>query len=268
MDLKQPSMEVQKFYNKAYDWVLTVGPRILIAIVVLLLGLWFIKILKKWIHHALTKKAVEYTLVPFLLNLTITALQILLILLVMQILNIQLTLFAALIAAFGVAAGLALSGTLQNFASGVLILILKPFRTGDNIITQGQEGTVSSIEIFYTIIKTFDNKTVIVPNSKLSNEVIINTSREGTRRVDIELKFSYGVDLEKIKSTIEKTISNSQNFLKDPVHRIGIIALEPDGYKIIINIWTNAHGFQDTKLLFQEKLMADLKTDGVKLPGM
>lgn len=100
------------------------------------------------------------------------------------------TMFAALVGAFGVAAGLALSGTLENFTSGILILLLKPFRVGDNIIAQAQEGTVTSIQLFYTVVLTFDNRTVIVPNSKLSNEVIINLSREGLRRMDIELKLA------------------------------------------------------------------------------
>ena len=117
-------------------------------------------------------------------------LKILLALALLQVLGIQMTMFAALVGAFGVAAGLALSGTLENFTSGILILLLKPFRVGDNIIAQAQEGTVTSIQLFYTVVLTFDNRTVIVPNSKLSNEVIINLSREGLRRMDIELKLA------------------------------------------------------------------------------
>src|SRR6185312_5183593 len=110
----------------------------------------------------------------------------------------EMTLFATVVGAFGVAAGLALSGTLQNFASGILILLLKPFKVGDNIITQGLEGTVTSIEIFYTLVTTFDNRSVIVPNSKLSNEVIINISREGRRRLDINYKFANNIDIKTV----------------------------------------------------------------------
>ena len=120
----------------------------------------------------------------------------------MQLLGIQMTIFAALIGAFGVAAGLALSGTFQNFASGVLIILLKPFRVGDTVSTQGHEGTVKAIRLFYTVILTFSNTTVIVPNSKLSNEIIFNLSREGNRRIDIEIKFNYGVDFEQIKGIV------------------------------------------------------------------
>jgi small conductance mechanosensitive channel len=186
----------------------------------------------------------------------------------LQILGIKMTLFAALIAALGVAAGLALSGTLQNITSGIMILLLKPFRQGDNIIAQGQEGTVSSIQIFYTVVTTFDNRTVILPNSKLSNEVIINTSRQGTRRLDVELKFNYGIPLEQIREIVNKTIAASGNVLKEPLPRIGISSLDPDGFKVMINAWTNSHGFHDTRLAFQEQLMTNLKDGGIKLPGM
>jgi small conductance mechanosensitive channel len=260
-------MDIQKFYDKAYNWVLAYGPRVLIAIVVFFVGLWLIRILKRWITNALRKKFVHSGLTPFVVSLSVTTLHILLVLLILQIVGIELTLFAALIAAFGVAAGLALSGTLQNVTGGILILLLRPFRQGDNIITQGQEGTVSSIEIFYTVITTFDNRTVIVPNSKLSNEIIVNTSRAGTRRIDIELKFNYGVAFDHIKTIIEKVISEN-NFLAEPKYRIGVSSLDPDGFKVLINVWTQAHGFNDTRYHLQEKIMSELKSQGIKLPGM
>src|SRR3954470_15622031 len=149
----------------------------------------------------MTRRQLDSSLQPFLLSLLFTILQVLLLLTAMQIIGIQMTIFAALIGGIGVAAGLALSGTLQNFTSGILILMLKPFRVGENIIAQGQEGTVKTIQIFFTVVKTFDNRTVIIPNSKLSNEVIVNLSREGKRRLDIELKFNYGVDFEQVKNS-------------------------------------------------------------------
>jgi small conductance mechanosensitive channel len=261
-------MDVQKLYTRAYDWVLIFGPRIIIAIIVFFVGLWLIRTFGKWIRKRLAKRFTASTLAPFVVSLCVTGLHILLVLLVMQILGIQMTLFAALIAALGVAAGLALSGTLQNVTSGILILMLKPFKLGDNIIAQGQEGTVSSIQIFYTIVTTFDNRTVIVPNSKLSNEVIINTSRMGTRRIDIELKFNYGVQFKTIQDIINKTLDDYRDTLKEPIHRVGISSLDPDGYKVIVNVWVNAHGYQDSRYLLQEKIMDRLKSESIKLPGM
>jgi small conductance mechanosensitive channel len=169
------------------------------------------------------------------------------------------TLFATVIGAFGVAAGLALSGTLQNFASGILILLLKPFVIGDNIVTQGLEGTVTSIQIFYTLVRTFDNRSVIVPNSKLSNEVIINISREGSRRLDIEIKFPYTIEIEKVKSIINYSVDRSENILQTPERRIGVTAMELDGFKLDINVWVKAHGFQDTRLALQNTILKDIQ---------
>jgi small conductance mechanosensitive channel len=261
-------MNWDKFYNQAYTWLLSVGPKILLGIIVVILGLWFIRIVKKWLNGHLLRKDVISSVRPFLVNLITITLQILLVLGFMQIVGIQMTVFAAAVGAFGVAAGLALSGTLQNFTSGVLILFLKPFRVGDNILAQSTEGTVASIQIFFTVVKTYDNRTVIIPNSKLSNEIITNLSREGKRRMDIELKFGFGIDFKQIKDIIDKSIGSIVGLLKDPAHRIGVSSIEPDGYKVSINVWAPAHGFADVKLVLQQKIIEDLKADGIKLPGV
>jgi len=261
-------MHIEKLYDRAYDWLITFGPRFIIGILVLIAGLWLIRVFANWSHNRMHKKEVNPTVKPFLVSLIKVVLRILLILGVMQIMGIQLTLFAALVGAFGVAAGLALSGTLQNFASGVLILLLKPFVVGDNIITQGQEGTVTSIQIFYTIVKTFDNRTLIVPNGQLSNNTIINMSREGTRRMDINYKFANGIDIKQVRSVINSTIDKAENVLATPARRIGISLLEPDGYTIAISVWVNAHGFEDAKQVLQEALLQDIKDAGIKIQGV
>lgn len=261
-------MDLEKFYHQVYQWLLKYGLRFVIGLVVLIVGLWLIKLLIKWIQGRMQHRNVAASAKPFLLSLTSIALRLLLILGVMQILGIEMTLFATLVGAFGVAAGLALSGTLQNFASGVIILLLKPFTVGDNIITQGMEGTVKSIQIFYTLVTTFDNRSVIVPNSKLSNEIIINISREGIRRLDMELKFSNGIDIKQIKSIVNASIDKCKNILSKPERRIGIAVLETDGYKLGINVWVNAHGFQDTKLAIQETILQDIKDAGIKIAGL
>lgn len=260
-------MNWDKFYNQAYTWMITVVPKIILGIIVVILGLWFIRLTKKWLNGHLLQRDVTSSVRPFLVNLITISLQILLVLGFMQIVGIQMTVFAAAIGAFGVAAGLALSGTLQNFTSGVLILFLKPFRVGDNISAQSIEGTVSSIQIFFTVVKTFDNKTVIIPNSKLSNEIITNLSREGKRRLDIELKFGFAIDFNHVKTTIDNSIASVVGLLKQPEHRIDISSIEPDGYKVLVNVWAPAHGFQDVKLLLQQKIVEDLKGNGIKLPG-
>jgi len=258
---------MNKFYDKALDWLISFGPRILISIIIFIIGIWLIKKLAGTISAILTRRNVDPSLRPFLSGSVAIILDILLVFAIMQILGIQLTIFAALVGAFGVAAGLALSGSLQNFTSGVLILLLKPFRVGDNIITQSLEGAVTTIRIFYTVVTTYDNRSVIIPNSKLANEMIINLSKEGKRRVDINLKFSYAIDFEQVKKIIEQTIQANHSILKEPASRIGINEIQADGYLIMVNVWINAHGFQDMKMQLQEALVHDLVAGGIKFPG-
>jgi small conductance mechanosensitive channel len=261
-------VHIETLYNRAYDWLISFGPRLVIGMLVLFAGIWLIRLLARWSHNRMQKKDVNPTVKPFLISLLTIALRIVLILAVMEIIGIQLTLFAALLGAFGVAVGLALSGTLQNFASGVLILLLKPFVVRDNIITQGLEGTVTSIQIFYTLVKTYDNRMLIIPNGQLSNNTIINISREGNRRLDINYKFGNAIDIKKVKSVINKTIDKSKDALATPARRIGVALLEPDGYTIAINVWVKAHGFEDTKLVLQEAVLQDIKDAGIKIQGV
>lgn len=262
------AIDIRKIYDKIFDWLLEHGPGFLTGMAVLFIGLWLINLLLKWSHNKMHHKEVDPTIKPFLLSLLGVALRVLLILGVMQIIGIQMTLFATIVGAFGVAIGLALSGTLQNFASGLLILLLKPFSVGDNINTQGIEGTVTSIQIFYTIVTTFDNRVVIVPNGQLSNQSIINISREGTRRLDINYKFPNAVDIKQVKSVITAALDSCRDCLKTPEKRIGVGELLPDGFVLSINVWVNAHGFQDSKLIIQERILQDIKDAGIKIQGL
>lgn len=261
-------IKTEQWLSKLSTWVVNKGPSIILALVVLLVGLWLIRLFSDYLGRLMQRKKIDRSLKSFLRSMIVVVLRVLLLLVVMQIAGIAMTLFAALITSLGVAAGLALSGTLQNFASGILILFLKPFRVGDNILTQGQEGTVNEIRIFHTIIVTYDNRRVVVPNSKLSNEVIINLSGSGNRRLDIEMKFGNAVDYEQVKTVINQAIAESGSILDDPPRRVGVSSLEPDGYKVMLNIWISAHGFVDTKMQFQEVLLQRLRTSGLKLPGM
>lgn len=257
-----------KFIDKAYDWILRVGPKIILGIVIFIIAQVLIRLIKKWSRKFMTKREMDASLQPFLISLLFAILQVLAILATMQVVGIQMTIFAALIGGIGVAAGLALSGTLQNFTSGILILLLKPFRVGDIIIAQGQEGVVQSIQIFYTVLVTYDNRDVIIPNGKLSNDLIVNISQEGKRRMDLDIKLSYGIDYKHVMEVVQKTIAADKNLLTDPPPRVGINLLEADGYHLSIDVWTQPHNFIDTKLALQVRIMEDLKAAGVKLPGM
>lgn len=257
---------MNKFYDNAVNWLILFGPRILIAIILLVVGFWLIKKFRALVHRILLKRRVDASLRPFLTGTLSLILQVFLVFAVMQVVGIQLTIFAALIGAFGVAAGLALSGTLQNFTSGILIIILKPFRVNDIISSQNIEGTVTAISIFYTIVTTADNRTVIFPNSKLSNEIITNMSRAGRRRLDIELKLPFAIPFDKVKPIIEKTLADNINFFKEPATRVGVSSIEADGYKILINAWSKANEYLATKMKFNEELLNDINSAGIKLP--
>jgi small conductance mechanosensitive channel len=261
-------MNLEKFYDKAYSWILTVGPRVLLGIVIFIAAQVLIRLLKKWLRSFMHKKEFDSSLQPFLISLLFTIFQVLAILATMQVVGIQMTIFAALVGGIGVAAGLALSGTLQNFTSGILILLLKPFKVGDTIIAQGQEGIVQSIQIFYTVVVTYDNRDVIIPNGKLSNDLIVNLSQEGKRRMDLDIKLPFIIDYRQAEKIISATISEDNSLLKDPAARIGISAIEVDGYHITINVWTAAHEFIDNKLALQVHMLEDLRNNGIKWPGM
>jgi small conductance mechanosensitive channel len=261
-------MELDDFYDRVYDWLLLNGPKFILGVFLFIIGQLVIKFLGKWIKNSFHKKDVHSSIRPFIESLVITSLQIILVLAVLQVIGVRMTIFAAGIASLGVAIGLALSGTLQNFAGGLLILLLKPFKVGDNILAQGQDGIVSSIQLFHTILTTFDNRTVIIPNGKLSNEVIINISREGNRRLDIEMKFNYGFVPEELQTIVQKVIDNASDIVKEHEPTIGISSLDADGFKLIIQVWVNALAYNAIKITFQQKVLKAIKDAGFKLPGM
>ncbi|MGN6178426.1 MAG: mechanosensitive ion channel family protein [Mucilaginibacter sp.] len=266
--MKLDTIDFNRLYDEALDWMFRIGPQIIFGLILLLLGLWLIRFLSKRLRAQMVKKKVHSSLQPFIISLTVTALYILLIILVMTIMGFQLTIFGTLIGAFGVAGGLALSGTLQNFAGGVLILLLKPFEVDDSIVAQGQDGVVTSIQIFYTVLLTADSKTVIIPNGKLFNEVIVNVTREGKRRLDFEIKLGYAADPDMVTKIIWDAIKANKSVIPSAGNRVGVSAMEVDGVKYIVNVWVAPADYLTTKLALHAQIATGLRTTGVKLPGM
>jgi small conductance mechanosensitive channel len=260
-------MKLQQFYDQASQWLLIHGSKLLIGIIVLLVGLKLIKLFTVRIRARMSNRQVHSSLQPFFLSLTITALYVLLIILVLTILGYPFSAFSTILGGFTVAVGLALSGTFQNFAGGVLILLLKPFDLDDNIIAQGQEGRVTSIQIFYTVLITPDNKTIIIPNGKLFNEVIVNVTREGKRRLDFEVRLGYYVDIDQVKKIMLDTINATPSVLKSPAIRVGVIGLDLEAMRFTVNVWVQPADFLNTKIALQENILKNLKTAGVRLLG-
>lgn len=261
-------MKLEEFYQQFHLWLVHKGPNYAVGIILFLIGLWLIRVLRTHLQKRMSQRNVHSSLQPFFLSLTITSLYVLLIITVLNVVGYPLTVFTTIIGAFSVAAGLALSGTFQNFAGGVLILLLKPFQLDDSIVAQGQEGRVTSIQIFYTVLITADNKTVIIPNGKLFNEVIVNITREGKRRLDFEMKLGYAVNVDQVKQIINDAIKATPDVLKDPATRVGVIALELDGIRFIVNVWVQPANFLNTKIDLQERIIKNLAVAGVKLPGV
>lgn len=259
-------MELTKFYDKAYDWILDIGPRIIIGLIILIIGLWLIKILRTRLRTQMSKKKVHSSLQPFFLSLCITSLYVLLIIFVMNVVGLQLSVFTTIIGGFTVAVGLALSGTFQNFAGGILILLLKPFEVYDNIQAQGKEGLVTSIQLFYTVLLTADNKTIIIPNGKLFNEVIVNVTREGKRRLDFEVKLAYAADIDKAKQIMLEAIKTTDKLLLDPEPRVGLIGLESDSVRFTVNVWLYPADYLNAKIALQEKIIKNLAAAGISFP--
>ena len=260
-------MKLENFYDQASQWLLINGSKLLIGIIILLVGLKLIKLFTVRIRARMSKREVHSSLQPFFLSLTITALYVLLIILVLNILGYPFSAFSTILGGFTVAVGLALSGTFQNFAGGVLILLLKPFELNDNIIAQGQDGKVTSIQIFYTVLLTADNKTIIIPNGKLFNEVIVNVTREGKRRLDFEIRLGYYVDIDQVKNIMSDTINNTPKVLKGSPVRIGVVGLDADAMRFLVNVWVQPADFLNTKIALQEKIIKNLKAAGVRLLG-
>jgi small conductance mechanosensitive channel len=259
-------MEVKEFYQEFHHWIITQGPKYVFGIIALVVGLWVIRFVRNRLRLRLSQRAVHSSLHPFILSLTITSLYVLLIISVMNYIGFEMTIFTTIIGAFSVAAGLALSGTFQNFAGGVLILLLKPFELDDSIVAQGQEGKVISIQIFYTVLLTADNKTVIIPNGKLFNEVIVNVTREGKRRLDFDVRLGYAADIDKAKQIMMDAVKSTKNVLTTPAIRVGLVGLDNDSIRITVNVWVEPANFLDVKIALMETIIKNLGAAGINFP--
>ncbi len=221
-------------------YVTEYGLRLLGAIVVLIIGLWIIKILVKSSQRLMIKGQIDVSLSSFLKSLIDIILKVLLIISVMGMMGIQMTSFIALLGAAGLAVGMALSGTLQNFAGGVMILIFKPFKIDDFITAQGYSGVVKEIRIFVTVLTTPDNKTIFIPNGPLSNGSLTNFSTQSQRRVDWSFGIAYGDDFDTAKKMLFDMIKEDKRILSNPEPFVALGELADSSVNITVRAWVNA----------------------------
>jgi len=248
------------------EWVITNGLGIVAAIIALILGWMVINLLVRSFRKALKKKELDKSLEDFLCSLAKVLLRILLLLSVTGMVGFQTTSFIAVLGAASLAIGLALQGTLQNFAGGVIILLLKPFKTGDFIEVSGSIGTVESISIFYTYLKTPDNKVVLLPNGTISNTKLTNFTREKTRRVDMTIGISYGDDVKLARKLILQILESDERVLKEPLPLIALASLGDNSVDLTIRYWAKLEDYWPLFFQMQEKIYEIFPEAGINFP--
>ena len=222
--------------------------------------------LNKLVNKILTKREVDASLTTFVRSLVSITLNLLLVIVIIGILGIETSSFIALFASAGVAVGMALSGTLQNFAGGVMILLFKPFKVGDFIEAQGQSGTVREIQIFNTILTTADNKVIIIPNGGLSTGLMKNYSKEPTRRVDWEFGIAYGDDYTKAREVLARLLDADSRVLKEPAYFIALTSLGASSVNIVVRAWVNSADYWGVYFDMNEKVYKTFAQENLNIP--
>lgn len=256
----------EQIIEKLIDLCIAAGKNILIAIVVYFVGRFLISLLQRLMANMLERRKVEVSIQIFLKSTVSILLNVLLIISVVGALGINTTSFAALLASAGVAIGMALSGNLQNFAGGLIILFFKPYKVGDWIEAQGVSGGVTAIQIMHTIVTTADNKVVYIPNGAMSSGVITNYSRMDTRRVEWIVGVDYGEDIDKVKGVAESLIQNDSRILKDPAPIVALHALDASSVNVTIRVWVANKDYWDVYFEMNKKIYEEFNRQGINFP--
>ncbi len=260
------TLSLDTLTTKLIDLSVSLGSKLVIALIVFFIGRWLIKKINRLVVRIMEKRQVEASLFSFTRSLVSITLNFIFVIVLIGILGIETSSFIALFASAGVAVGMALSGTLQNFAGGVMILLFKPFKVGDFIEAQGQSGTVKEIQIFNTIMATADNKVIIIPNGGLSTGIMKNYSKEATRRVDWEFGISYGESYDKAKEIIVRLLENDNIILKDPAYFIALTSLGESSVNIVVRAWVNASDYWGVFFDMNEKVYKTFAEEKLNIP--
>jgi len=262
-----------KEYAKNIDWdgvlkvITSAVISIAIAIAIVVIGFWVINIIIKRLKKIMLKKELDESLQGFLVSVFKLVLRLLVIIVALNELGVAMSSFIALIGAAGLAIGMAFSGTLSNFAGGVMILIFKPFKTHDLIEAQGELGVVDEIQIFSTILKTLDNKTIIIPNAALSNGNITNYTKEDLRRVDFTFGIGYGDRYDIAKETISKLLAEDDKVLTTPEEPfIALEALADSSVNLVVRAWTKTDHYWDVYFRLNERVYKEFEKSGLSIP--
>ncbi|AMN76907.1 mechanosensitive ion channel family protein [Pseudomonas reactans] len=265
MDL---NAEVDHLIKTSESWIpmiMEYGSRFLLAVLTLAIGWWLINVLTHRVGRLLALRNADLALQHFITSLANIALKVMLVVNVASMIGVATTSFVAAIGAATLAIGLALQGSLANFAGGVLILLFRPFRIGDWIEAQGTSGTVDSIQIFHTVLRTGDNKTVIIPNGSLSNGLITNTNRQPTRKVVFDVGVDYEADLQKAREVLLE-LAKDPRVLADPAAVAVVSTLGDSSITVSLRCWTKTADYWDVVFMLNELARDRLKAAGIDIP--
>ena len=265
MDLNAEFDQLIKTSQAWIPMIMEYGSRVLLALVTLAIGWWLINRLTAKLGQLLALRKADLALQGFISSLVNIILKVLLVVSVASMIGIQTTSFVAAIGAAGLAIGLALQGSLANFAGGVLILLFRPFKIGDWIEAQSVSGTVDSIQIFHTVLRTSDNKTIIVPNGNLSNGIITNYNRQPTRKVVFDVGVDYEADLQKVREVL-LALADDPRVLKEPAPAVVVTALGDSAITMSLRVWVDTPNYWDVLFMFNEHARDRLKAQGVDIP--
>ena len=258
---------LENISKQIYDLIVVYGPKLIGAIITLIVGMWVISIIRSALRKRFEKRNVDPSLRGFLNSMIGIGLKIMLWVSVIGMMGVQMTSFIAILGAAGLAVGMALSGTLQNFAGGVMILAFKPFKVGDYIDAQGHAGSVSEIQIFNTILKTPDNKTIIIPNGGLSTGSMVNYSAEAKRRVDFVFGIAYGDNVDKAKEVLLKLIKDDSRIINDPAEPfIAVSELADSSVNLVVRVWADAANYWGIFFDMNEKVYKAFAEEGISIP--
>lgn len=264
-NLDKTNEQVQELLQTFYTMCITYGPQVVLAIVTLIVGLWLINKFTRTLNTNLTSK-VDATLGQFVASILSIILKLVLLISVASMIGIETTSFIAVLGAAGLAVGLALQGSLANFAGGVVILLFKPFKVGDVIEAQGYIGSVASIQIFNTILKTGDNRVVIIPNGALSSSSMVNINQESTRRVDLSFGIGYGDNIDQAKTVLKTLAQNDDRVLKDPAPMIVVSELADSSVNFTVRLWVNTGDYWGVFFSMQERVKKEFDAQGISIP--
>jgi small conductance mechanosensitive channel len=258
--------QVQNWLGNNSDMLLQYGVKVLIAIVIFFIGIRVAKFCEKLTNKAIEKRKVDKAVGSFVASIVYALVFAATVLMALSQVGVETTSFVAILGAAGLAVGLALQGSLSNFASGVLIIILRPFKSGDFIDAAGCSGSVKKIEIFSTELHTPDNKVIIIPNSAIMSGPITNYSREKTRRVDITIGVSYDSDLKKTREVLENVIKSNEKVLKDPAFMVAVHSLGDSSVNFVTRSWANTADYWDVYFYLMENFKLALDEADITIP--